>query len=62
MPQVKNAINYHLSKLKLETDPTKFFIVLTGFYRIKKPCCEELLDSQPAVSQVHMNGRCREHA
>ena len=51
-----------IKEYNLETDPANFSLVLTGFYRIKNPCYEELLDSQPAVSQVHMNGRCREHA
>ena len=35
---------------KLETDPTKFCLVLTVFYRIKKPCCEKPLDGQVLIS------------
>ena len=36
---------------KLETDPTKFCLVLTVFYQIKKTFCEELLDSERSAHQ-----------
>ena len=38
-----------MKAFKLETDPTKFCLVLTVFYRIKKTCCAGLLNSQPSA-------------
>ena len=36
---------------KLETDPTKFRLIQTVFYQIKKTCCEELLDSERSAHE-----------
>ena len=36
---------------ELETDPTKFCLVLNVFYWIKNPSCEELLDSQHSAHE-----------
>ena len=41
---------------KLETDPTKFCLVLTVFYPIMKPCCEELLDSERSALERSLSG------
>ena len=40
-----------IKAFKRETNPTKFCLVLTGFHRIKKPCCEELLDSERSAHE-----------
>ena len=43
---------------KLETDPSKFCLVLTVFHRIKKPCYENPLDSEPSAYQQSLSGTC----
>ena len=40
-----------IKAFELETDPTRFWLLLTGFYRIKKTCCEELLDSERSAHE-----------
>ena len=41
---------------ELETDPTKFCLVLTAFYRIKKTCCEEDFDTQRSAHERSLSG------
>ena len=45
-----------IKAFELETDPAKFCLVLTAFYRIKKTCCEEDFDTQRSAHERSLSG------